>query len=527
MRLTFFVVFLYCKKDQCFPLTFYKETSSMKKILLVLSLILVPTLLYSQTWQYTASMHVVHWDAGMIALNNNTVLVVGGLDPYVNPIATCEIYDPATATWSLTGDLNVARAYACLIKLPSGHVLSISGSTHTPDGGPSDVVEEYDPALGTWTIVGHLNMQRMVPTANMLANGKILIVGGYNGSSTLATCELYDPATNTSVMTGSTSANRYEHQSTMLNDGRVLINGGRDGGAGSNYFNGTEIYDPATGTWTVVSSMAQSRMEAITTTFSDGAVLAAGGRNSPSSSAPGSEIFDVNTLSWSNTDPLKEPVTWMGCIPFPDDRYMVTGGIITGSWVDLLGLDNVTTPKCEWYDRTNRRWYFAPELNLSRCRHKAMYLHQEGNSNLPKDFLLVAGGQTGSATVDSNGHVSNFSTSFTNTAEILDVTPAALQAYMKQQPLDVQMSQKIDNTLTVVYRTNGSINVDYTLNTEEDVTVSIMNVSGQVVKQLPSEHLASGAHLLNIATSSFPTGTYFVRLSSMSANKVFKFFVAK
>ena len=499
----------------------------MKKILVVLCLVLAPTLLYSQTWQFTASMHIVHWDAGMIALNNNTVLVVGGLDPNVNPIATCEIYDPATETWSLTGDLNVARSNACLIKLSSGHILAISGSTHTPDGGPTNVVEEFDPTLGTWAIVGHLQMQRMIPTANMLNNGKILIVGGYNGSTTLATCELYDPATNTSRMTGSTSKNRYEHQSTMLSGGRVLINGGRDGGAGSNYFNGTEIYDPATETWTVVSSMAQSRMEAITTTFSDGAVLAAGGRNSPLSSAPGSEIFDENTLTWSNTDPLKEPVTWMGCIPFPDDRYMVTGGIISGTWVDLLGLDNVTTPKCEWYDRTNRLWYFAPELNLSRCRHKAMYLHQEGNTNLPKDFLLVAGGQTGVATLDSNGQLSHFSTSFTNTAEILDVTAPALKAYMRNQPLAVRMSQKIDNTLTVVYRNDGSVDIDYTLSADDNVTVSIMNISGQIVKQLPSEHLVSGAHSLNIPTSAFPSGTYFVRLSSENSSKVFKFFVAK
>jgi hypothetical protein len=499
----------------------------MKKICIVLFLIFAPAFLSAQTWQYTASMHVVHWDAGMIELNDHTALIVGGLDANVNPIGTCEIYDPVTATWSLTGDLNVARAYACLIKLSNGHVLSISGSTQTPSGGPSDVVEEYDPALRTWTIVGHLLHQRMVPTANMLNNGKILVVGGYDGSTTLSSCELYDPQTNTSSFTGSTSANRYEHQSTMLNDGRVLINGGRDGGAGSNYFNGTEIYDPSTGIWTVVSSMAQSRMEAITTTFSDGAVLAAGGRNSPMSSAPGSEIFDVNTLTWSNTDPLKEPVTWMGCISFPDERYMVTGGIITGTWIDLLGLDNVTTPKCEWYDRTNRLWYYAPELNLSRCRHKAMYLHQEDNADLPKDFLLVAGGQTGTVTLDSNGHLTNFSHSFTNTAEILDVGMPALLTYMKQQPLDVQMSQKIDNSLQVIYRNDGSININYTLASDDAVSISITNVSGQLIRQLPAQNLTGGSHTLQVRTSDLATGTYFVHLTSTNTSKVFKFFVAK
>jgi hypothetical protein len=510
----------------------------MKKILVVLCLVLAPVVMTAQTWQYTGSMGVVHWDAGMIELNDHTALIVGGLDPNVNPIATCEIYNPATASWSLTGNLNVARSNACLIKLPNGHVLSISGSTHTPDGGPSDVVEEFDPSQGTWTIVGHLQMKRMICTANMLSNEKILIAGGYNGSNTLATCELYDPATNTSSMTGSMSLNRYEHQSTMLADGRIMIDGGRDGGAGSDYFNEVELYDPSIGTWTVVSPMRQSRMEAITTIFSDGAVLAAGGRNAPLSSAPGSEIFDENTLTWSNTDPLKEPVTWMGCILFPDDRYMVTGGIISATWIDLLGLDNVTTPQCEWYDRTNRLWYYAPQLNLSRCRHKAMYLHQSNNPNLPTDFLLVAGGQTGTVTadsstlIDSSGHLitlysSHYSSSFTNTAEVLDVTPSAVKTYMKEQPLDIQMSQKIDNSLTVIYRTDGSINIKYILSSDESVSLSILNTTGQIVKQLPSQTLSAGEHTLNIPAVDFASGTYFVRLTANNTSKVFKFFVVK
>jgi hypothetical protein len=499
----------------------------MKKILVVLCLILSPVVMTAQTWQYTASMSAVHWDAGMIGLDNQTAMVVGGFDENENAISTCEIYNPSTASWSTTGALNVGRAYPCMVKLSNGHVLAISGATST-GGTTSDVVEEYDPTLGTWKIAGHLLMPRMVPTANLLDNGKILIAGGYNGMSTTNTCELYDPTTNTSQMTGSTNVDFYEHQSTKLNDGRVMVNGGRDGGAGSNYFNGAELYDPATGSWTPVSSMVQSRMEAITTTFSDGAVLAAGGRNSPTSSAPGSEIFDETTLTWSNTDPLKEPVCWMGCILFPDDRYMVTGGIITGTWIDELGLDNVTTPKCEWYDRTNKLWYYAPELNLSRCRHKAVYLNQSGNDKLPTDFLLVAGGQTGTVTMDSSGKLVNFSHSFTNTAEILDVTQPALKTYMMHQPLnDVQMSQNIDNTLKVIYRNDGSVSINYTLSSDESVSLSILNTTGQIVKQLPAQTLATGDHTLNIPATGLASGTYFVRLTADNTSKVFKFFIVK
>ena len=68
----------------------------MKKIIAVLCLIFAPVLVQGQTWQYTASMNVIHWDAGMIELNDHTAMMVGGFDANVNPIATCEIYNPAT-----------------------------------------------------------------------------------------------------------------------------------------------------------------------------------------------------------------------------------------------------------------------------------------------------------------------------------------------------------------------------------------------------------------------------------------------
>src|SRR5205085_2790975 len=81
------------------------------------------------------------------------------------------------------------------------------------------------------------------------------------------------------------------------------------------------------------------------------------------------------------------------------------------------------------YDRNLKLWYFAPELNLTRCRHNGVYLHQTVNSNLPSDLLLVAGGQQGSITADSAG-LHQFMEGFTNTAEVLDVTQPALKAYI-------------------------------------------------------------------------------------------------
>ena len=101
---------------------------------------------------------------------------------------------------------------------------------------------------------------RSVQTATRLADGRVLVAGGFDDWAALATAEIYDPATRTWTPTGSMIEGRGYHTATLLPDGKVLVAGGRSNNSSTGLaVSSAELYDPATGTWTPTASMSRGR----------------------------------------------------------------------------------------------------------------------------------------------------------------------------------------------------------------------------------------------------------------------------
>ena len=222
------------------------------------------------TWTRIANMNVARGAHTATLLLNGKVLLVGARGGDAN---TAELYNPATANFSFTGNTTTSRVgYHTATLLPNGKVLVAAGFDAASHVSAS--AELYDTATGTWTATGSLATARHDHRATLLANGKVLVSGGSNATEILASAEIYDPATGTWTATGSLNVARWRHTATLLSDGRVLVAGGITLGAA---FASAEIYDPATGTWTSTGSLNDARFLHTATLLPDGMVLAAGG----------------------------------------------------------------------------------------------------------------------------------------------------------------------------------------------------------------------------------------------------------
>jgi hypothetical protein len=261
-------------------------------------------------------------------LQNGEVLLAGG---FVNSVWDyggssssdngVGLYDSATGVFSGTGNMTANRGDHTATLLANGKVLIAGGADQDPTGTGLASAELYDPSTGTFTQTGSMAVGRFLHTATLLQNGKVLIVGGAltSASDPVATAEVYDPSTGIFTMTGAMATAREQHTATLLPDGSVLIVGGTTStGATAT----AEVYDPSTGSFSVTGSMAEGRTFHTATLLPNGNVLVAGGGDENSTA----EVYDPGTGYFSITGGMEIGRSGHTATLLPNGSVLVAGG---------------------------------------------------------------------------------------------------------------------------------------------------------------------------------------------------------
>jgi MBG domain-containing protein/YDG domain-containing protein/galactose oxidase-like protein len=303
-------------------------------------------------------------------LGNGKVLVAGGISSSGQPLASSELYDPLAGTFGPTANAmpNKAAGHTATL-LPNGKVLVV--------GGGNSSSQIFDPSTNLWSAGGGSG-QRTNHTATLLPNGKVLIAGGSsNNGSTTPSAQLYDSTTGSFTATGNMNIAREFHTATLLANGKVLIAGGRTSSGNSyTYSTSAELYDPATGLFTVIANPMTARYGHTAALLGNGLVLLAGGGNGVSALSS-AQLFDATTNTFAAAASLAAA------------RQYFTATVIGGVVVEAGGLNGSTRlQSAEEYVNSA----FTPGGNMTgpRAAHTATLLNN--------GLVVIIGGQNSSGT---------------------------------------------------------------------------------------------------------------------------------
>ena len=252
------------------------------------------------------------WYGTLVTLPDSRNLMLGGMDPYneamqENPDAavanglismTPEIYTGGTGWRSLTGARSreafgpdyLRGSYPRAWVAPDGRVFGISAETmwslDVNANGGTGAIQVHGRFKTPFSSTAPVNVGA-TSSAVMFAPGRILQVGG-NGAFVGDDLPASDMATVVDITgaapivseTARMSFPRRYPNVVVLPDGKVVATGGtrRSNNGGADAVYAAEIWNPATGTWTVGASAAQIRVyHSVTVLLANGTVLSTGG----------------------------------------------------------------------------------------------------------------------------------------------------------------------------------------------------------------------------------------------------------
>ena len=185
----------------------------------------------TDTWTQKADMPIPK--KTMTCVVNGKIYAIGGwLTTNEQPhLGTVEVYDPGTDTWAKAQSMNCGRCSAA-INVVNGEIYAIGGLGSHPIQDQSDLflsnVEVFNPKTNQWEEKTEMPAPKALHTASVL-DGKIYVIGGYFKENSefkkLSTIEIYDPATDHWTQVPDMPVGKWGHKTEVI-DGQIYIFGG-------------------------------------------------------------------------------------------------------------------------------------------------------------------------------------------------------------------------------------------------------------------------------------------------------------
>ena len=258
------------------------------------------------------------------AAAGGSIYVIGGFAEGGGTVATVEVYEPATDSWSEGPDVPIAVNHA-MATGRRGNVFVLGG--YRGPGLTRPTRRAFLLRSGRWRALPRMPYPVAAGGAVRIGD-RIFIVGGVRandaGEHVLSDHTLvYDISDDRWRVRPPVTTLR-QHLGAAAFDGKVYVVGGRTHGLDSN-LGVVERLDPTTGEWEKLPDLPTARGGLAATATDNGYVVAVGGE-SPSGTNPEAEAFEVSSGSWLSLSPLPTPRHGLAVVAVGNVVYVIGGG---------------------------------------------------------------------------------------------------------------------------------------------------------------------------------------------------------
>ncbi|MBK7402807.1 MAG: hypothetical protein IPJ34_42930 [Myxococcales bacterium] len=325
-------------------------------------------------------------------LPDGRVLVAGGLgyDAAVAEIIHADslLFDPKSGAVTKGPDMPGPRwDHVTATASPAGVVLAGGSATSFLATPPAPLASVLLYKLSTnsfVTMAGTLQRAHQGGTAVTMADGRVLVIGGSDGSA-LRTVDVVEPATGKVIKAPSMSESRIRTTGLLLPDGRVLVAGGST--------DVIELFDPATNTWTLGPKAPAYLDEVGLHPLPSGKLLVVPMNLTATNTT---YVLDAKASTIAPFAPMKVAHPNGASVRLLDGRILVTGGEKGGR--DLRD--------AEIFDEASGTWTATEPMDVPRSNHELLALPDGRvfiSHSVPGLFNVALGGKCDQDAVCASG----------------------------------------------------------------------------------------------------------------------------